>query len=300
MHTQVDKIRSRDMTVVQYSAITYEISGSAAIITLNRPKQMNSWTPAMATELRHAMAQAEDDKDAFGIVLTGAGKAFCAGADMGELQKLKAQGGFSKRDETDVSFDANPGAPETMPEGFGKGAYSYFATIRKPIIAAVNGAVAGVGLPCALFCDMRFFGESGYVSSSFAKRGLIAEAGTAWILPKLVGLDTAFDILWSSRRVYGKEAKELKLATRVYPDEDLLNETIAYINNLAENCSPASIAGMKGQLYRDLFRDPTESFKEAHRMTKATLKTSDFREGVQSFMEKRKPEFSGIGKAARG
>ena len=286
------------MTEVSYSAINYEINGRAAIITLNRPQQMNSWTPTMATEVRHAIAVAEDDKAVFGIILTGAGKAFCAGADMGELQKLGAQGGFSSGDNKEAVFDANPGDPETMPEGFGKGAYSYFATIRKPIIAAVNGAVAGVGLPCALFCDMRFFGESGYVSSSFSKRGLIAEAGTAWILPKLVGLDAAFDILWSSRRIYGQEAKEMKLATRVCRDEDLLQDTVAYINDLAENCSPASIAGMKGQLYRDLFRDPSESFKEAHQMMKATLRTDDFREGVKSFLEKRKPKFPAIGKNA--
>ena len=150
-----------------------------------------------------------------------------------------------------------------------------------------------------LFCDMRIFGASGYVSSSFSKRGLIAEAGTAWILPKLVGLDTAFDILCSSRRIYGKEVKEMKLATRVYPDEELLKETGTHINGLAENWSPASIAGMKGELYRDLFRDPTEFFREAHRMMKTTLKTGDFREGVKSFMEKRKPEFSGIDKDAQ-
>lgn len=288
------------MTEVGYSAISYEVMGRAAVVTLNRPKYMNAWNSTMAIEVRHAVAKAEDDKDVVGIIITGAGKAFCAGADMGELQKLGAQGGFSKSDKKEVTFSANPGDPETMPEGFGKGAYSYFATVRKPIIAAVNGSVAGVGLPCILFCDMRFFGESGYVSSSFSKRGLIAEAGTAWILPKLVGLDAAFDILWSSRKIYGKEAKEMKLATRVYPDEDLLEATVTYINDLAENCSPASIAGMKGQLYRDLFRDPTESFREAHRMTKATLKTSDFIEGVQSFVEKRKSNFSGIGKELEG
>jgi enoyl-CoA hydratase/carnithine racemase len=283
------------MSEVSYFAIAYEVNGSAAVITLNRPKQMNSWTSTVATELKHAIAQAEDNCSVFGIVITGAGKAFCAGADMGELQKLGAAGGFSKSNKQQDALDARPGDRDALPEGFGKGAYSYFATIRKPMIAAVNGAVAGVGLPLALFCDMRFFGESGYVSSSFSKRGLIAEAGTAWILPKLVGLDTAFDILYSSRRVYGKEAKEMKLATRVYPDEDLLQATVSYINDLAENCSPASMAGMKSQLYRDLFRDPTESFRDAHRLTKASLKTSDFREGVKSFLEKRKPAFSGIG-----
>lgn len=284
------------MTEVNYSAIIYEVSGRAAIITLNRPKQMNSWTPSMALDVKHAIAQAEDDHNVFGIIITGAGNAFCAGADMRELQKLGAQGGFSKSDGKEVAMDANPGDPDSMPEGFGKGAYSYFATIRKPIIAAVNGPVAGVGLPFALFCDMRFFGESGYVSASFSKRGLIAEAGTAWILPKLVGLDNAFDILCSSRKISATEAKEMKLATRVYKDEELLENTVAYINDMAANCSPASIAGIKGQLYRDLFRDPTDSFKEAHRMTKATLKTNDFREGVKSFMEKRKAQFEGLGR----
>lgn len=287
------------MTESDYSAIKYEVSGSAAVITLNRPAQMNSWTSAMATEVRHAIAKAEADGDVFGIIITGAGKAFCAGADMGDLQKLGAQGGFAKSGKKEAETDPNPGASETLPEGFGKGAYSYFATVQKPIIAAVNGAVAGVGLPCALFCDMRFFAESGYVSSSFSKRGLIAEAGTGWILPKLVGLDSAFDILFSSRRIYGREAKEMKLATRVYPDDELMQATVAYINDLAENCSPLSIAGMKGQLYRDLFRDPTESFKEAHRMMNETLKSADFKEGVRSFLEKRKPEFAGIGGQTR-
>jgi enoyl-CoA hydratase/carnithine racemase len=284
------------MTEATYSTIIYETSGSSAIITLNRPKQMNSWTPTMSLELKHAITNAENDAHVFGIIITGAGKAFCAGADMGELQKLGAQGGFSKNDKKELSIEANPGDPEALPEGFGKGAYSYFATIRKPVIAAVNGAVAGIGLPFALFCDMRFFGESGYVSASFSKRGLIAEAGTAWILPKLVGLDNAFDILCSSRKISASEAKEMKLATRVYPDEDLIKNTVDYINDLAQNCSPTSIAGIKCHHYRDLFRDPTESFKEAHRMTKATLKNDDFKEGVKSFMENRKPKFAGIGK----
>lgn len=283
------------MSEVAYSSITYEVHDRAAVITLNRPKQMNAWTTGMAKEVKHAIATAEDDKNVFGIIITGAGKAFCAGSDMGDLQKMTKVGGLATAEKDQVDLTADPGDPD-MPEGFRKGGWAYFATIRKPVIAAVNGAAAGIGMVCMLFCDMRFFGESGFVSSSFSKRGLVAEAGSAWILPKLVGLDTAFDILWSSRKIYGPEAKEMNLATRVFPDDKLVEESINYVNAMAKGCSPQSIAGMKGQLYRDLFRDPTESFKEAHQMMKATLKTSDFKEGIKSFMEGRKPSFEGIGK----
>lgn len=282
-----------------YTDIIYTVTDSAAVITLNRPKQMNSITTNMGIELRHALAMAEDDKNVVGIIVTGAGKVFCAGADMNALQKAGQSGGLAKNEENSQQkgddLRAEPGRLE-VPEGFRRGAYSYFASVNKPIIAAVNGAVAGAALSIILSSDMRFFGESAFVSSSFSKRGLIAELGIAWMLPKLVGPDAALDILWSSRKISGKEAKELGLATRVFSDEDLVKESIAYINNLAENCSPASIAGMKGQVYRDLFRDPTESFKEAHRLMKASLKTEDFVEGVQSFMERRKPNFARMGK----
>lgn len=281
---------------VTYTDITYELNGSTALITLNRPKQMNSWTNQMAKEVRHAMARAEGDKDVMGIVVTGSGRGFCAGADMGDLQKMQKAGGLDGAGSAEaVDLSAEPGQLD-LPEGFNKGAFTYFATISKPVIAAVNGAVAGVGFPLILFCDMRFFGESGFVASTFPKRGLIAEGGSAWILPKLVGLDVAFDILWTSRKIYGPEAKELRLATRVCPDDELVNEAVAYINDLAKNCSATSIAGMKGQAYRDLYRDPTEAFKEAHGMMKQTLKHPDFKEGIKSFMEKRLPIFAKIGK----
>ena len=290
------------MNKVTYTDITYEIDGYAAVITLNRPKQMNAITANMGTELRHAMARAEDDKNVVGIILTGAGKAFSAGADMQDLHQAGKAGELAKGDkdaqQKAADLRASPGNLD-VPEGFVKGGFSYFVSVSKPVIAAVNGAVAGVALSIILSADMRFFGASGFVASSFSQRGLIAELGIAWMLPKLVGPDNAFDILWSSRKILGAEAKEMRLATRVYADADLMQESIAYINHLAENCSPGSIATMKGQVYRDLFRDPTESFKEAHRLVKAALKSADFVEGVNSFMQKRKANFPRIGKETK-
>lgn len=288
-----------------YAQIRYEVKDAAALITLNRPDKGNAISLRLGAELRHALERAENDKAVVGIVITGAGKVFCAGADVEELQKIGKSGGLSKSGasvEDAAELHADPGTLE-VPEGFRKGAYSYFMSISKPVIAAVNGAVAGAGMSIILSCDMRFFAQSGFVVSSFSKRGLTAELGIAWMLEKMVGADAALDILWSSRKVQAEEAKELKLATRVYADEDLVGEALGYIELLADDCSPASIAAMKGQIYRDIFRDPTESFKEAHRMQKEALKTADFVEGINAFMEKRKPEFQRIGKrspAGRG
>jgi len=278
-----------------YTQIIYEAKGPAAVVTLNRPKKGNAISLRLGVELKHAIERAENDKEIVGVVVTGAGSVFCAGADVGELQKIGQSGDLATNVEgSSEDLIADPGRLE-VPEGFRKGAYSYFNAVSKPIIAAVNGAVAGAGMSIILSCDMRFFAQSGFVVSSFSKRGLTAELGISWMLQRLVGIDAALDILWSSRKVFADEAKELKLATRVYPDEDVVGEAVAYIDRLADGCSPASIASMKGQIYRDIFRDPTESFKEAHRMQKEALKTRDFVEGINAFIEKRKPDFQRIG-----
>ncbi len=277
-----------------YSQITFETRGTAAVITLNRPGKGNAISMRLGAELKHAVERAEDDRNVVGIVITGAGLVFCAGADVGELQKV-SQSGELPSASANEELRADPGSLE-VPEAFRKGAYSYLTSVGKPVIAAVNGAVAGAALSILLSCDLRFFGQSGFVISSFSKRGLTAELGIAWMLQRMVGIDAALDILWSSRKVRADEARELKLATRVYPDEDLLDEAVAYIDRLADDCSPAAIAAMKGQVYRDIFRDPTEAFKESHRMQKAALKTEDFIEGITAFMEKRKPDFQRLGK----
>jgi len=275
-----------------YQTLVYRLEGNVAIITLNRPKQMNAWTGQMGIEVKHAIALAEDDTNVVGIVVTGEGKAFCAGADMADLMALSGQGEGNKMSET--NFDANPGDPD-MPVVYHK-TFSYLASIRKPIIAAVNGAVAGMALPFILFCDMRFFAESGFVMSAFPQRGLVAEYGTSWILPRIVGVDKALDILLSSRKIYGKEALDLGLATRVYEDNALVKEAVNYIQLLADKCSPESLRLIKGQIYKDLFRDPAEALDDSMKLMLASFGGDDMKEGVAAFMEKRTPKFKRVGK----
>lgn len=275
-----------------YQTLTYRREGNVAIITLNRPKQMNAWTGQMGIEVKHAMALAEDDTEVVGIVVTGEGKAFCAGADMADLMAISGQGEGNKN--TGPSLESNPG-DDNMPPVYRK-TFSYLASVRKPIIAAVNGAVAGMALPFILFCDMRFFAKSGFVMSAFPQRGLVAEYGTSWILPRIVGIDKAFDILYSSRKIFGEEAKELGLATRVYEDDALVQEAINYMQFLADKCSPDSIRQIKGQVYKDLFRDPEEALDDSVKLMLATFTSADMKEGVAAFMEKRAPKFKRIGK----
>ncbi len=276
----------------QYETLNYHVDGNVAVITLNRPKQMNAWTGQMGIEVRHAMEQAENDKNVVGIVVTGAGKAFCAGADMADLMALSGQGDANK--QSGPKLESNPG-DDSMPTVYRK-TFSYLVSVRKPIIAAVNGATAGMALPFILFCDMRFFGSSGFVMSAFPQRGLIAEYGTSWILPRIVGVDKALDILLSSRKIYGDEAKELGLATKVFEDDVLLFEAVNYMQNIADRCAPESLRQIKTQVYHDLFRDPAEALDESMRLMLETFGKDDMKEGVAAFMEKRTPNFKRIGK----
>ena len=168
------------MSAPGYQTLLYGVEGNVAVITFNRPKQMNALSQRMMLELKHGLEQAENDKRVVGIVITGAGKAFSAGADMTELQGLAS--GSVPEDGSDQQESAlqaaNPG-DASMPEAYRKG-LSYIASIQKPVIAAINGATVGVSLAVALFCDMRFFGEKGFVMSAFPQRGLVAEYGTSW------------------------------------------------------------------------------------------------------------------------
>ncbi len=272
---------------MQYEQILYEVNEPVATITLNRPSALNAWTSWMGAEVKHAVARAEDDPAVVAIVITGAGRGFCAGADMKNLDAL-SQGGSIESMPDELS-DADPG-DASMGEDF-RGAYTWMLSVRKPIVCAINGPVAGMAVPIALCCDLRFASDRAVITTSFSKRGLIGEWGISWLLPRLVGPAHALDLMFSSRRVDAEEACRIGLVNRVIPHDELMGKTREYCEELAANCSPASMMIMKRQVYQQLTESLGPSEKEAVQLMVESFKRPDFREGVRSFLEKRPPAF---------
>jgi enoyl-CoA hydratase/carnithine racemase len=273
--------RERPMS---YSQILYDAGDGVATITLNRPDRLNAWTGTMAAEVRDAVEAAQTDSAVRVIVLTGAGRGFCAGADMNDLQDISATGGVASRPFSPIDPEAR--ADYRHPQ-------TWFAAVKKPIIAAVNGPAAGMGLAIILFCDLRFAADSAVFVSAFSRRGLIAEHGTSWMLTRLVGHSRAMDILLSSRRVGADEAHRMGLADRVFPAPDLMAETRAYARDLAENVSPRSLSVIKRQLWNGLLQGLVEAMGEADHEMALSLTSEDFKEGVAHFVEKRPARFTG-------
>jgi enoyl-CoA hydratase/carnithine racemase len=273
-----------------YEEIIYEVNDPVAVITLNRPDRLNAWTNRMAAEVRHAAFTAEADPSVVGIVLTGAGRAFCAGADLKGLARLTEGGSF----DTDSQLKAERDEP--LPEDFA-GEYTYFMALKKPVIAAINGPVAGMGVPIVLSCDLRFMAADAPLLTAFAERGLIAEWGIAWLLPRMAGVGHALDLLFSSRKVSGEEAAAMGVVNKALPRDEVLPHAVEYVRNLAERVSPASMSVMKRQVYEQLTRPLGPSEREAVKLMLESFERPDFKEGVQSFLEKRPPKFERLGQA---
>ena len=274
-----------------YRHISYEAAQPAAVITLNRPDKLNAWTMLMDREVRAALLEAEADPKVVGIIVTGAGRAFCSGADMSMLDGLtRGQG----PDTDDLPPLAHPG-DGAMSDSFRK-TYSMLASVRKPVIAAVNGPCVGMALPISLYCDLRFASENAIFISAFAQRGLIAEHGVAWMLPRLVGLANSMDILLSSRKISADEAERMGLVNRVIRDGDLLTHCREYVAQLAATCAPGSMAKIKRQVYHYLEQPLDAAYDESEALMMSSFGEEDFKEGVAAFMEKRAPCFPRIGK----
>jgi enoyl-CoA hydratase/carnithine racemase len=267
--------------------IMYEAADGVATITLNRPERLNAWTPVMDREVRAAMREASDDATLRVIVLTGAGRGFCAGADMGNLTEISGTQGRN------IVGRAEPPAfdPAARPD-FQK-RYSYFPAVPKPIIAAINGPCAGLGLVLALYCDLRFAGAEAQFITAFSRRGLIAEHGISWMLPTLIGLSGALDLLLSSRKVAADEALRLRLVDRVAPPGELMATVRAYAAELCQTVSPRSMRVMKRELWEARFQTLAQAIEIADKDMAESFSSDDFREGVRHFVEKRKPAFTG-------
>lgn len=270
---------------MSYQDIFYAVEDGVALITLNRPDRLNAWTGQMHQDVKAAMRAASDDEAVRVIVLTGAGRGFCAGADMQNLQAI--QGGETRAATTpDAPFDANA-APDFQKT------YSYFPAVTKPILAAINGPCAGLGLVIALYADMRFASDAAVFSTAFSRRGLIAEHGVSWLLPRLVGFANAADLLYSARRVGAPEAQAMGLVNRVIPHQSFLDEVMAYARMLASEVSPRSLREMKREIWNGLFQSLGQAIDAANADMAGSFASEDFKEGVAHYLEKRAPAFTG-------
>jgi enoyl-CoA hydratase/carnithine racemase len=275
-----------------YEQILYEVKDRVATVTLNRPDKLNAWTAVMGREVRQAMDEAARDEAVRVIVLTGAGRGFCAGADM---QMLSGIVGAGREEPDDPAATREPapaaGDPAIRPDF--RGPYAYFPTVPKPIIAALNGATAGLGLVVSLYCDLRIAADTAVFTTAFSRRGLIAEHGVSWMLPRLVGLQHALDLLLSARKITAAEALAMGLVAQVKPAATLGADVRAYARELADLVSPRSLRVMKRQIWEAQFQSLAEATAVGDEEMRKSFTAEDFKEGVAHFVEKRAPRFSG-------
>ena len=278
-----------------YDEITYGVADRIATITLNRPDRLNAWTAVMEGEIRDAMVAAAGDDAVRAIVITGAGRGFCAGADMSLLQSTGDVDPEERRAKALVPpGDADIPGRLDVPDDYSL-RYTYFPSVPKPIIAAINGPCAGLGLIMSLYCDFRFASEAAVFTTAFARRGLIAEHGIDWMLPRIVGFPNALDLLMTARRVSPQEALAKGLVNAVHPPETFANKVSDFALDLANAVSPRSMRVMKTQLYTTAGtgRGLGDAVRNGNEEMFASFGCEDFKEGVAHFVEQRPANFSG-------
>lgn len=258
------------------SEITVETVDPVCTIRLDRPERLNALTNTMLVDLRKAVDAAVADPAVVGIVITGNGRGFCSGLDAEVLTAATAAGS---------------GARPSPAAGDLPGMFSYLLRVPKPVIAAVNGACAGGGFVLAALCDLRFASTEAFFTTVFSKRGLIAEHGTTWVLPRLIGTGRALDLLWSSRRVGASEAARMGLVEFVTEPDAVVSAAQDYVRDLAANVSPASLADTKRLVNAHWGTNFAEAIVEIDEVQYAALDRPDPAEGAASFVERRAPSF---------
>lgn len=267
--------------------ILYEVDDGIALITLNRPHRMNAWTGRMHTEYRYVLDQADKSDDVRVIIVTGAGRGFCVGADTQALEGHIEKGGY------------DPGTPaELVQPGTGvreefEASFAYHFGLRKPVVAAINGPAAGVGLVLACFADIRFAVPGVKFTTAHGKLNFPAEYGLSWLLPRQIGLARANDLLLTSRVFMSDEAFEMGMVNRLVPADQLMNETYNYVRQMKDTVSPGSLRETRWQIYTDLHRDVATAVKASESLLDEMSRQKDYQEGVQAFLEKRKPDWQG-------
>jgi enoyl-CoA hydratase/carnithine racemase len=264
-----------------YSELIYDKQDKVAIVTLNRPDRMNAITPTLAGELKDAMADAERDPAIAAIVVTGAGKSFCPGMDMGVLQAAAER----KKGEP---------APAAAIDINHHSLFGFMLKMHKPIIGALNGNCVGMGLSMALHFDIRIAGEGTRMSAIFVRRGLSVEHGSSWLLPRLVGMSHAMDLALTGRIINAQEAMAMGLVSRVVPDAQLVSTAVEMAREIAVNCSPTAMAEAKRMLWQHLSGDYQMATDDSTQIMFSMFKQGDFKEGVLAFVQKRPPRFKPV------
>ena len=273
------------MTSPTCEATRYAVSDGVATITLDRPERLNAWTPTMNAEYRAHLRAAADDRTVRVIVVTGAGRGFCAGAESDDLAGHAERGSYDSGATDDLATPGYGVRDEFDAE------LAYHFGIPKPILAAINGPVAGIGFALSCYCDLRFAARGAKFTTAHGKLGLPCAFGLAWLLPRLIGLPKALDLILSSRTFDADEAHALGLVTAVVDGPELLDHVHGYARMLATTVSPASLAASKRQVYESFHLTAAESVRAAEALLDPMMAGPDYREGVAALREKRPPVF---------
>jgi enoyl-CoA hydratase/carnithine racemase len=270
---------------VELHATKYAVSEQVATITLSRPHRLNAWTGRMHTEYRWALEQAEHDPAVRVVVVTGEGRGFCAGADSAALEGHAAAGSYDSGVRERLARPGYGVRPEFDHP------FAFHFGLTKPTIAAINGAAAGIGLVLACFCDLRFAAAGAKFTTAHGKLNLPAEAGLSWLLPRIVGLGRANELLYTSRAFYAEEAERVGLVNAVCQSDELLAHTYRFARDLLTNVSPRSLRETKRQIYTDLHRDVGSAVRDADQLVLDMVTEPDFTEGVRALVERRTPQW---------
>jgi enoyl-CoA hydratase/carnithine racemase len=274
--------------MMDFSDIIYEKADRIATVTMNRPDKMNAWTAKMGVEMRQAMLDADHDDNIGAIILTGAGRAYCAGADMTGLSEISqgraTAGAAVAAPKDDLAKDAR--SDYRTP-------YSWMLSLKKPVIGAINGACVGLGFTLCLYQDIRIASDKARMGLIFVQRGLAIEHGSSWMLPRIIGVTRATELALTGRLIDAQEALAIGLVNRVVPHDKLMETARDVAGHIATKCSPLGVAQAKKMIWDHQFTDLATAIKEDDASMQMMTKSEDFAEGVKAFIEKRAPRFKG-------
>ena len=265
---------------MSYEQILYDVKDQVAVITLNRPEHLNAFTGQMMREFLDALQKVEDNDDLRVSIVTGAGRGFCAGADLAGGGKTFDS---SQREESNQTRQRDPGFSTVK----------FYMGLKKPVIVAINGPAVGVGVTMILPLDIRIASESARIGLIFNRRGVLPELASPWFLPRIIGISKAAELMYTGRILNAQEALEYGLVSRVVPDDKLMDSAFELAHEIADNCAPVSVALTKQMLWQFLFETDIEKVEKINSSYfRWSGRQPDAREGVMSFLEKRPPKWT--------